>query len=77
MNNNANSKLNEIKSELRSIIRELDEIAEDLPKFKGVGAERCVESLHAERRRLQTALSRLEKIKAEDLIEKGLIEALQ
>ncbi len=63
--------LDNLKSELRSIIYELTCISDDLGQNRGIGVEKCSSSLSSVAREYRNFLSKLERISFETEVYEG------
>lgn len=63
--------LDNLKSELRSIIYELTRISDDLEQNRGIGVEKCSTSLNSVAREYRNFLSKLERISFESNVYEG------
>ncbi len=70
MDQAALNELNSIKSELRSIMRELDSISDGIRyDFKNIGNEKCADCIDRVRSEYSSVLRKLENIDTSELIE--------
>lgn len=70
MDQAALNELNSIKSELRSIMRELDSISDGIRyDFKNIGNEKCADCIDRVRSEYSNVLRKLENIDTSELIE--------
>ena len=69
-NSKVESELAQARAELSSIIKEIDTIADEITKFKGVGAEKCASALRRKSSSLNAALKKLNRVSSESEVEK-------
>lgn len=62
------SKLAEVKQNLNGIINELEEIADGLEVYKGIGAEKCSSALRRKANSLRKAIKQLNQVSSDDLL---------
>ena len=67
-NHNTESELARARVELNSIIKEIERIADEIQKFKGIGVENCVAALEIKANSLKKALRQLNRVSSEDVI---------